>query len=71
MEILFLGSLSGFQAIALIVLYFGLVCYSLITAIRKEEGAARVLWVLIILFVPLIGVTGYLLKHLFYNIKAG
>lgn len=71
MEILFVGSLSGFQAAVLLVLYFGLICYSLMMAMRNEAGSSRLLWVLIILFVPLIGVTAYLLKHLFYGVKAG
>jgi|GEM_PF-3206876 len=67
MKLLFVGSLSSFQAIILIFLYFALMCYLLVMAIRNEQGSSRFLWAFIILFVPIIGVLAYLIKHLLYK----
>ncbi len=66
----FLGIISPFGIILLVVLYSILSLISLYFIIRNEKSLFLFFWIVLVLFVPVIGATIYLCKHFFEKKKS-
>lgn len=63
-------NITSSTATFIIVVIVALIIFSIISVVRRERGLVRIIWILIVLFLPILGSLIYLTTLLFSQKKS-
>jgi len=63
-------NITSSNATIIIVIIVTLIIFSIISVVRRERGLVRIIWILIVLFLPILGSLIYLTTLLFSHKKS-